>query len=82
MKRSISETNDTRTPKKSKKRVNSVPRASTVSAQKGKELSPVRSPCICGSKACLNAREEWKQHFQHDYNDMIRFKVPRKGNKP
>ena len=52
MKRSISETNDTRTPKKSKKRVISVTSASTVSAQKGKEVSPVKSPCICGSKAC------------------------------
>lgn len=82
MKRTISKTNATKTPKKSKKRVNSVTSASTVSAQKGKEVSPVRSPCICGSKACVNAREEWKQHFQHNYNDMIRFKIPRKDKEP
>ena len=31
--------------------------ASTGSAQKGKEASPVRNPCICGTSGCVWARE-------------------------
>ena len=76
MKRTSSKTNDPTPPKKPKNGTDIMTPVSTGSAQKEKKKSPVRSPCICNTQGCLNAREEWKHHFPHNYNDMIRFNVP------